>query len=142
MGQSNDSEKTSAKTPDRELVPQPHGGALSAGNPGNSGGKKGRSGRPPSKIREKLRGSFQKRIRILEQFADGIVIYTLRDGEKPDTDAILKLAPSVADRLKALDMMAKYGVGTTSTMTDVEGNDAQTLTDAIRAARAAGPDGE
>lgn len=124
-------------------MPQPHGGCLTPGNPGNRGGQKGRSGRPPSKIREKLRGSFLKRIKILEQFADGEIVYKIRaEGEKPDMAVLLKLAPTPSDRIRALDLMAKYGVGTTNTMTDTEGNDAMTLTDAIRAARAAGPDGE
>ncbi len=78
--------------------------ALIPGNPGNSGGKKGRSGRPPSALREQLRGSFADRIPILECMAD-------------NTSA------SASDRLKALDMMARYGLGTTSTSTDAEGND-------------------
>jgi hypothetical protein len=70
------------------------------------GTNKGGTGRPPSVIREKLRGSFDKRVKVLEQIADG------------------KLAASVADRLKAIDLLAKYGLGTTVTETDTEGNDA------------------
>jgi len=67
-------------------------------------GKAGRSGRPPSVIRQKLRGSFEDRIKVLESIAD-------------DKKA------SKADRMRALDLMAKYGMGTTSTATDTEGND-------------------
>ena len=62
-------------------------------------------GRPPSAIREALRASFSERLGILAKLAD-------------DED----LAP--AERMKALEMMAKYGMGTTTTVTDTEGNDA------------------
>ena len=44
------SKKTSVKTSVGELVPQPHGGALSPGNPGNRGG-----GRPPNEFKATLR---------------------------------------------------------------------------------------
>jgi hypothetical protein len=83
--------------------PQPNGrGALNAGGtPGNRGG----TGRPPSIIRERLRGSFEQRVKILESIAD--------DDEAPPSD-----------RMKAIDILAKYGLGTTSTETDTEGNDA------------------
>jgi hypothetical protein len=79
-----------------------NGGSLRRGG----GNPKRNGGRPPSVIREKLRGSFDKRVKVLEQIADG------------------KLAASVADRLKAIDLLAKYGLGTTVTETDTEGNDA------------------
>ena len=72
------------------MVPQPHGGALL---PGAGGGPQPGSGRPPSEIRKRLRGSFEERIRILEEIAD-------------DPDA------SKVDRIKAIDMLAKYGLGT------------------------------
>jgi hypothetical protein len=70
------------------LRPQPHGGALR-----NGGTNKGGTGRPPSEIRAMLRGSFSERVKILEQIADS-------------ADA------SAADRIKAVDMLAKYGLGT------------------------------
>ena len=69
-----------------ELIPQPHGGALlSGGQPGQTPGP----GRPPSRIKAALRKSFDERIDTLEAIAD-------------DEDA------SLPDRMKALDMMAKY----------------------------------
>jgi hypothetical protein len=77
-----------------------NGGLLRSG-----GTNKGGSGRPPSAIRERLRGSFEDRVRVLEEIAD-------------DTDA------PMSDRMKAIDILAKYGLGTTSTETDTEGNDA------------------
>lgn len=68
------------------LVPQPHGGALRRGNPGNKGG-----GRPPSELRRRLREAGADRLSVLEEIADG--------GEKE------------SDRLKAVDMMLRYGLG-------------------------------
>jgi hypothetical protein len=92
------------KNPRRGVGNNPN---LIPGNPGNSGGKKGRSGRPPSALREQLRGSFAERIPVLEQMVD---------------DA----KTSASDRLRALDLMAKYGLGTTSTSTNTDGQDAPT----------------
>ena len=81
--------KTAGKSAHVKLIPQPKGGALLAGGvPGNVGG----TGRPPSEIRKRLRGDFDRRRKILREIAD--------DG---------KLSP--ADRLKAIDLMAKYGLG-------------------------------
>ena len=74
-------------TPDR--IPQPHGGALlSGGLPGNRGG----IGRPPSALRERLRGSFDERVGVLEQIADD-------------------QAADPQDRIRALEVMGKYGLG-------------------------------
>ena len=103
----------------RRLIPQEHGGALlSGGVPGNAGG----TGRPPSEVRARLRGSFEERIPVLEQFMDGQVTLPLRRrcehcGKEPtnrDEDAeVLRLAPSPADILRAFDIAGKYGLGTT-----------------------------
>ena len=80
-------------------IPGRNGGRLR-----NGGTNKGGPGRPPSEIRSKLRGSFADRIKVAEQIADN-----------PKS--------SPADRLRALDLLAKYGLGTTITETDTEGND-------------------
>ena len=70
-----------------ELVVPAHGGGMirHGSQPGNTPG----SGRPPSRIKAALRKSFDERIDTLEAIAD-------------DDDA------SLTDRMKALDMMAKY----------------------------------
>ena len=86
-----------------ELVPGKNGGRIRNGS--KPGTNRGGTGRPPSVIRQRLRGSFEDRIPVLEEIAD-------------DRKA------SLGERLKALDLMAKYGMGTTSTATDTEGNDA------------------
>lgn len=68
------------------LVPQPHGGALQRGNPGNEGG------RPPSELRRRMRGALDARLHIAEEIAD-------------DPKA------SAADRLRALEFFAKHAFG-------------------------------
>lgn len=80
--------KPSEKRSERKLVKQPHGGALL---PGGTGAYGAGPGRPASEIRKRLRGTFSERLDILEDIA--------RNGEKS------------SDRLKALDLMAKYGLG-------------------------------
>ena len=90
-----------------ELVPQKHGGALLAGGrPGNRGG----SGRPSNALRERLRGSLDERVAVLEEIADN-----------PDA--------SDRDRIKAVDILGKYGLGTVREITveDVRGRLRATL---------------
>ena len=83
------------------LVPQSHGGALkSGGTPGHKGG----GGRPRTELRNRMCGSLAQRLSIAEQIADN-----------------KKSNPS--DRMRALEFMAKYGLGLTMTETDAEGND-------------------
>jgi hypothetical protein len=87
------------------LVPSPTGRGML-----RHGSKKGNTpgpGRPPSAIREALRASFDKRITILEEIADG--------GEQD------------SDRLKAVDILAKYGLGKDVSVEDVKSRLAQTL---------------
>lgn len=66
-------------------------------DPRRGHGLKGRSGRPASEIREKLRGAAWKRIKELERLADE--------------------AESESDRLRAMDLMLKYGIGSMTTGT-------------------------
>lgn len=68
------------------------------------GPKKGakNAGRPPEEIRALCREEFSTRVSLLAAFADD---------EKND----------VGTRIKALDMLAKYGIGTTITPTDGDG---------------------
>lgn len=92
-----------AKSPVR-MVKQPHGGALRQGGNTTPG-----TGRPPSIIRERLRGSFADRVKILETIADGKVIQRMTiDGKETRAE----VSADVGDRIKAIDMLAKYGLGT------------------------------
>ena len=75
-----------------EMVTPSHGkGMIWRGAPANPVAG---TGRPPSAIREQLRGSFVERIGTLEKIADS--------GD---------FEPS--DRIRAIDLLAKYGLGTT-----------------------------
>ena len=99
--------ETTAKTTERkvgELIPQPHGGALRNGGP-NRGGP----GRAPSEIRKQLRGDFRERIQILNRIADD---EEMRAG----------------DRIRAVELMARYGFGTLTEMSVEEVRDNLTVT--------------
>jgi hypothetical protein len=122
-----------APLPPVALVKQPHGGAIKqGGNPGNAGG----SGRPPSALRDRLRGAMETRIPIIEQIADGEpivrteipVISVLRHVLCPkcggplqmtERDPLMamsitiigKVSASPKDRISAIDLAAKYGLG-------------------------------
>ncbi len=99
--------KSSAKA--SVLVPQAHGGAIRVGNPGNSGGKPGRSGRPTSLIRRKCALAFANRVKALAEIADGKTVQRQRlDGVETQTE----ISAEVSDRLKAIDLLGKYGLGT------------------------------
>lgn len=87
------------------LIPQPHGGALR-----NGGTNKGGTGRPPSIIREQLRGSFADRVAVLEKIADGEAVAKMKAPDGKETE--IQVSADIGDRLKAIDMLAKYGLGT------------------------------
>jgi hypothetical protein len=103
-------EKSGKKSGGDLRVPKHGGGRIRAGSkPGNTAGP----GRPPSVLRERMRGALEARIAIAEQIAD-------------DKRA------SHTDRLRALDFLAKYGMGTTVTETDGDGNQAEKVIRVIR----------
>jgi hypothetical protein len=62
---------------------------LHGGVPGHRGG----SGRPPSLIRERCRGAFARRVKVLEEIADDPTVPT-------------------RDRIRAIDLLGKHGLGT------------------------------
>lgn len=123
-------------------VKQPHGGALI---PGQGGGRENglKGGRPPSELRDRLRGTLQERVPIIEQIADGVPVKNadiplaavlkhatcpLCDGKlrllettKPEDVLLISLrgkeSASPGDRIKALDLAAKYGLGTKEEIT-------------------------
>lgn len=98
------------------------------GNPGNRGGP----GVPPSELRKRLRGSFAERVEVLEQIADGeptvrtklelraILPYVSCPNcggklEPSSTDVVeveVLQSASNRDRIGALELAAKYGLGT------------------------------
>ena len=95
-----------------ELIPQPHGGALRpGGNWGNRGG-----GRIPSQIRGTLREIFEDSLDTLRDFTQGRAVLTLTTRcekcghEKEGGEYPMPLKAS--DVTKAMDIAAKYGIGT------------------------------
>ena len=90
MAKSNGHRKIEPKTslPIGTLVPQPNGGALRNGNPGNKGGL----GVIPKVARQRALESWYQRIPLAEQIADD-------PEEKSDT------------RLAAWDKLGKFGFG-------------------------------
>ena len=123
-------------------MPMPHGGVLVAGAGGGAvNGALG--GRPPSILRERLKGALEARVPIIEQIADGVPIKVaeiplatvLKYATCPKCNGALeKLArvdaadvalvtlrgresASPSDRIKALDLAAKYGLGTKDEVT-------------------------
>jgi hypothetical protein len=127
--------KTAKPTPKSgsALIPQPNGrGALlSGGKLGNKGG----IGRPPSELRARLVGTFAQRVGVIESIADGAPVKVVEvplltllqyatcprcgDALTPTVsvaDAVMTQirvteSASPGDRLKALDLAGKYGLG-------------------------------
>ena len=91
---------------DTKLIPQPHGGALKRGNPGNRGG-----GGTRSVIREKIAG-------VMDEFGVGVlqeiitapreVTVTCECGQQQK----VKPPSSDADILRGVDIAGKYSIGT------------------------------
>jgi len=82
--------KPSVKSPDRKPVPHPHGGALV---PGAGGGPQPGSGRPRSVIKAAVREGLAEQISVLTEIVD---------------DELSR----ESDRIRAIDLMAKYGLCT------------------------------
>ena len=99
------------------LIVQPHGGALL---PGGVVGHVGAGGRPPKELREDFRDIAERGLDVLEGYVQGKVSVKMvgacekcghehEDYELLPTDLLLLSSPKDADRLKALDIAAKYG---------------------------------
>lgn len=91
------SRKTSQESATR--TPRHGKGRLrTGGKPGNKGG----TGRPPSAVRAVLRQAFEDRIPLLAAIASGE-------------------SSGISDQLKALDILAKYGLGNKIELEGAEG---------------------
>ena len=108
--------KPSAK-PSVEMVPQEHGGALL---PGAGGGPQPGSGRPPNELRGTLREILERGLPVLEGYVEGRVPVKMvgkcekcghehEDYKFTPADFLTLQTVKAADRLKALEMAAKYG---------------------------------
>ena len=114
-----------------ELVPQPHGGAIRNGSaPGNTPGP----GRPKGVVRDQLAGVLEDRVPVVAAIADGEAVRKtrvplsslLRHARCPECDGKFEAKEGVAvpmveieglisatpgERIKALDMAARFGLG-------------------------------
>lgn len=78
-------------------------------------------------LRERLRGALAERVAVLEQVADGLTFINRREkcpncghvAASQSDEEIKLVTPSPSDRLRALDIMAKYGMGETVGADDV-----------------------
>src|SRR5689334_19735710 len=93
------------EAPPVRMVAQSHGGALREG-----GTNKGGLGRMPSLIRQRAAASYDERMGVLEEIADGKVTTTIRARcEKcghepesvPDLPSVLRAVPMPGDRIRA-----------------------------------------
>jgi hypothetical protein len=94
-----------------ELVSQPHGGAIRRGNqPGGPGGP----GRPSSEIKKLMRLALEERIPLVLEIVDANV--PLREkctkcGHVVVSEELpARAQPSVDDRLRGFEFLAKYGL--------------------------------
>jgi len=99
------------------MVVQEHGGALkSGGTPGNKGG----TGRPPNELRGTLREILERGLPVLEGYVEGRVPVKMvgkcekcghehEDYELLPSDLLMLQTPKDTDRLRALEIAARYG---------------------------------
>lgn len=88
--------KTSSKRSSVARRPQPQGGYLQTGNPGNAGG----AGRPPAAIRAASRAGY-----------DELMPVVLKIGKNARAKH--------SDRIRAADVLGKYGMGQPVSIDDV-----------------------
>lgn len=89
------------KTP-AALVPQPHGGALRRGNPGNRGGNH-RSGRPDLAFRERARYLLERArgLEVMGMIVSGDILEMVR----AEGDTIIYGPTRNADRIRAFEVL-------------------------------------
>lgn len=109
--------KSNGKSNGVSLVPQEHGGAL---NSGGTPGHKGAGGRPPNELRGTLRDMLERGLPALEGYIEGRVPVKMvgkcekcghehEDYKFTPTDLLLLQTVKATDRLKAIELAARYG---------------------------------
>lgn len=89
------------------------GNRLRVGNPGNKGG----TGRPPNELRAGFRQKLPAELRALQR--------QVKKLEKllAESENVYHIERLINARARVVEFLAKYGVGTTVTETDTEGQD-------------------
>lgn len=78
----------------------------------NNHGKRGHPparGRPPSFVRAVSRQSYMRRIPLLRQIADGTIWREVTVVTRGGSQLTYRVYPSILERLKAVDILGKYG---------------------------------
>ena len=133
-------DKTGTKTGIAVMISPISGARTPTGaHPGNTGGKPGRSGRPPALLRQKLAGTLANRLQVVRDIADGVPMVKTRialrdvlphltgvlhcsscgadyivsgnDAESGDIEITAVGSATPRDRLMALDLAGRYGLG-------------------------------
>ena len=97
--------KTSPVTP-IAIMPQPQGGYLQVGNPGNRGGP----GRPRDRVRLASLLSFEKRIPVLEQIADGQCVERVKVVGGDGAPVEVERSAAVSERIRAVEVLGRAGM--------------------------------
>ncbi len=134
------SRRSNGKSSGKPLVPQPHGGALL---PGAGGGPQLGAGRPRSEILRSLAGVLEGGIPLLKDICDGEAVrktrvpllevlrharcpecdgklHAPRKGQTGDVEIESRVSVSPGDRIRALELAARYGLGIEKTCYDAE----------------------
>lgn len=104
--------------PGGALVAQPHGGALRRGNPGNKGGRG-----YPNELRRRLTESFIDRVDFAERIIDGeegTQTVTASCGQCGSSVRVEVPGARVGDRLRAWELLGKFGPGAGHTFSKEE----------------------
>lgn len=89
------------------IVPQAHGGAL------QRGGTKGKSGRRPDRIKRMMQRDLESTAGHLKHFANGVAVEYVEDGK------LVLISPTVGERIRAVEVMHKIGMGEQVPVSDV-----------------------
>lgn len=117
MGDPSQSPGTNPET--NPLVKQAHGGSL------KRGGDHIRTGRPPNRIRAQCRRDFDEVRPLLKLFARGDLAAIKKKsrgkkGAKPSADDAEELTEiRIADRIRAIEALGKFGMDASVSMSDV-----------------------
>lgn len=90
------------------IMPQPQGGYLRIGNPGNRGGP----GRPRDRVRQAFLLSLEQRRPILEEIADGKLVQRVRRAGSTGEPVEVETSADAGERIRAMEALARVGLST------------------------------
>lgn len=93
----------------QQAMPGRNGGLLLRGNVGNRGG----TGRRPDRIKRLAQKALLPRVQLLAHLADGVAVHF------DDESGTKLISPTPGERIRALEMLHKIGMGETVSTADV-----------------------